>query len=83
MNLAYDLVRVARGGQELMWSGFCEKVCEAAGGEALDDVQMRTFRAPFDEPPSRRAHPSKEGRGVTNPGPRGRALGPGGLPAGG
>ncbi len=50
VNLAYDLFGVARGGQELMWSGFCERVCEAAGGEALDDVQVRTFRAPFDKP---------------------------------
>ncbi len=50
VDLAYDLFRVARGGQKLMWSGFCEKVCEAVGGEALDDVQVHTFRAPYDEP---------------------------------
>lgn len=50
VNVAYDLLRVARGGQELMWSGFCEKVCEAVGAKAVDDVQVHTFRAPFDEP---------------------------------
>lgn len=50
VNLAYDLLRVARGGQQLMWSAFCEKVCEAAGGEAVDDVQVHTFRAPFGDP---------------------------------
>ena len=50
VDVAYDLLRVARGGQELMWRGFCERVCEAAGAEAVDDVQVHTFRAPYDEP---------------------------------
>lgn len=50
VNVAYDLLRVAKGGQHLMWSGFCKKVCEAAGGEAEDDVQVHTFRAPYGAP---------------------------------
>lgn len=50
MHVAYDLLRVARGGQQLMWSRFCEKVCDACGGEMVDGVQVRTFRAPYGEP---------------------------------
>jgi uncharacterized protein (UPF0548 family) len=51
MNVAYDILRVARGGQERMWSRFCEKVCEASGGESVCGVQVHTFRAPWGEPP--------------------------------
>ena len=50
MDVAYDILRVARKGQQRMWSRFCEKVCEAAGGEVVDTVQVHTFRAPYDEP---------------------------------
>ena len=50
VNVAYDLLRVARGGQEHMWSRFCEKACDAAGGEVVDSVQVHTFRAPYDDP---------------------------------
>jgi uncharacterized protein (UPF0548 family) len=50
VDVAYDLLRVARGGQQRMWSRFCEKVCDAAEGEVLESVQVQTFRAPHDEP---------------------------------
>ncbi len=49
-NVAYDLLGVAREGQERMWSRFCEKVCDDIGGEVVDNVQVHTFRAPYDEP---------------------------------
>ena len=50
MDVAYDLLRVARGGQQRMWSRFCEKVCDASGGEMVDHVKVHTFRAPYGEP---------------------------------
>ncbi|MEX2531919.1 MAG: DUF1990 family protein [Gemmatimonadota bacterium] len=50
MDAAYDLLRVARRGQQRMWSRFCEKVCDAAGGEVVGSVQVHTFRAPYGEP---------------------------------
>lgn len=59
MDVAYDVLRVARGGQERMWSRFCEKVCDASGGEAVGEVEVHTFRAPHGE----RDHPG----GVAEP----------------
>ena len=50
MDAAYRLLRIARGGQQRMWSRFCEKACDAAGGEVVDGVEVHTFRAPYDEP---------------------------------
>ncbi len=50
INVAYDLLGVARAGQQRMWSRFCEKACEVSGGEVVDRVQVHTFRAPYDEP---------------------------------
>jgi uncharacterized protein (UPF0548 family) len=51
VDVAYDFLRVARGGQQLMWSRFCEKVADASGGEMVDGVPVHTFRAPHGEPP--------------------------------
>jgi len=50
IDVAYDLLRLARDGQQLMWSRFCEKVCDASGGEVVGSVQVHTFRAPYGEP---------------------------------
>ncbi len=50
VHLAYDVMRVARGAQTLMWATFCRRVAEAAGGEILGDVQIHTFRASYDDP---------------------------------
>ena len=46
----YDVLRIARGAQTRMWKAFCRCAAEAAGGEVLGDVEVRTFRASYDDP---------------------------------
>jgi uncharacterized protein (UPF0548 family) len=50
VHTAYDVLWVARGAQQLMWSRFCLQVAEALGGETVDGVQVHTFRASYDDP---------------------------------
>lgn len=50
VHAAYDKLRVARGGQQLMWTRFCQKVAEASGGEVEEGVEVHTFRARYEDP---------------------------------
>lgn len=50
VHAAYDLLWVARGGQQLMWTRFCEKVADASGGAVEEGVQVHTFRARYEDP---------------------------------
>ncbi len=50
VNIVYDWLRLARGKQTLMWTTFSRRVAEASGGEILGEVEVRTFRASYDDP---------------------------------
>ena len=50
VHAAYDKLPVARGGQQLMWTRFCQKVAEASGGAVEEGVQVHTFRARYEDP---------------------------------
>ena len=50
VHAAYDKLRVARGGQQLMWTRFCQKVAEESGGAVEEGVEVHTFRARYEDP---------------------------------
>jgi len=60
VHTLYDILRAAKGAQELMWSTFCERVAAAAveadkgggepGADAPEDVVVRTFQARYEDP---------------------------------
>ncbi len=49
-HVTYDLLRIGRGAQARMWTAFCRRVAEASGGDLLRGVEVRTFRAGYDDP---------------------------------
>lgn len=46
VDVAYDDLGVAKEAQQAMWTFFCHRVAEAAGGEAMGPIDVETERAP-------------------------------------
>lgn len=47
--LAYDKLKIAKAAQTSLWVYFCNRVLEESGGHAGCDVQVLTYKAPYDE----------------------------------
>ena len=44
VDVAYDDLGAAKAAQQAMWTFFCEKVAEAAGGEKVGEIEVMTER---------------------------------------
>lgn len=54
VDFLYAFVPVVKVSQERMWIYFCQRVLELSEGEAASDVEVRTYRVPYDGARDRR-----------------------------